>query len=391
MATGFRGAGRSLIAAAGLLPLVLNAAPDVQLSMTVDPLVPTPGQPVEFTVVATNVGTSPAGSVVVNDRLSAALAIPVGLSPFPSSGTYDPLTGVWSVGTLASGASATLVIPAVVVASPQPPCSVNAASAGVANDANASNDRAVAAVKTSTAVRCIDLAVVSTGGSLSGCDDTYEMKYWVTFANAGPDDASTVYLDMTQSPAIIPKLRFSTDGCAGLRCTYASVPAGTSITAHVKTDTLGFNKNKFVTLAFAMSSADVDYDPDDNQVADQLSIPKTPECGYYNSSGTGCFIATAAYGSVLEPHVAALRRFRDEYLARTELGRAFIRYYYRQSPPVAALIARHASLRLLVRALLTPIVFAIELPRTTAALGVLALAWLLSRRRSLGLPSAAGA
>ena len=380
MATGFRGAGRSLIAAAGLLPLVLNAAPDVQLSMTVDPLVPTPGQPVEFTVVATNVGTSPAGSVVVNDRLSAALAIPVGLSPFPSSGTYDPLTGVWSVGTLASGASATLVIPAVVVASPQPPCSVNAASAVVANDANASNDRAVAAVKTSTAVRCIDLAVVSTGGSLSGCDDTYEMKYWVTFANAGPDDASTVYLDMTQSPAIIPKLRFSTDGCAGLRCTYASVPAGTSITAHVKTDTLGFNKNKFVTLAFAMSSADVDYDPDDNQVADQLSIPKTPECGYYNSSGTGCFIATAAYGSPLEPHVAALRRFRDQYLARTELGRAFIRFYYRHSPPIAAVIARHEWLRLLVRMLLTPVVLAVEYPIPAGALVSLAMALLLTRR-----------
>ena len=164
---------------------------------------------------------------------------------------------------------------------------------------------------------------------------------------------------------------------------------GASVTANVKTGTLGFNKNKFVTLTFAVSGADADYAPDDNQVADQLSIPKTPECGYYNSGGSGCFIATAAYGSALEPHVVALRQFRDEYLRRTALGRAFIRLYYRYSPPVAAAIARHGSLRLLARVALTPIVLAVEFPRTTGTLAAAALALLLARRRRLRLGSEA--
>jgi len=371
------------MAVLGLLPQLLNAAPDVSLRVAVDPVVPTPGQSVEFTVVATNVGTTPASGVVVNDRLSPALAVPVGMSSFPSTGTYDPSTGSWSIGTLAGGASATLLIPAVVVADPQPPCSVNVASVTLAGDADPSNNRAVAAVKTDVTVRCIDLAIGATGGSLSGCDDTYEMKYWVTVTNAGPDDASTVYLDMTQTPAIIPKLRFSTDGCDGLRCTFASVPAGRSVTANVKTGTLGFNKNKFVTLTFAVSGADADYAPDDNLVADQLSIPKTPECGYYNSGASGCFIATAAYGSAFEPHVESLRRFRDEYLRRSALGRAFIRFYYRYSPPVAAIVGRHASLRLVVRALLTPVVLVIEFPRTTGTLVAAALVLLLAGRRRL--------
>lgn len=378
-----------LIAMLGFVPQLAGAAPDVALRMSVDPVVPVAGQPVEFTVVVTNQGTSSATGVVVNDRLSPALAVPVGMSPFPSTGTYDPSTGAWSIGTLASGASATLLIPAVVVANPQPACSVNVASVTLASDADSSNNRAVAAVKTDAAVRCIDLAIGATGGSLSGCDDIYEMKYWVTVTNAGPDDASTVYLDMTQTPAIIPKLRFSTDGCDGLRCTFASVPAGRSVTANVKTGTLGFNKNKFVTLTFAVSGADADYAPDDNLVADQLSIPKTPECGYYNSGGSGCFIATAAYGSAFEPHVESLRRFRDEYLRRTALGRAFIRLYYRYSPPVAAVVARHASLRLVVRALLTPVVLAIEFPRTTGTLVAAALVLLLARRRRLRLGSEA--
>ena len=389
MANRFRRVYGPLMAALGLLPQLLNAAPDVLLRMTVDSVVPTPGQPVEFSVVATNLGTTPASGVVVNDRLSPALAVPVGMSPFPSTGTYDPSTGAWSIGTLASGASATLLIPAVVVANPQPACSVNVASVTVASDADSSNNRAVAAVKTDAAVRCIDLAIGATGGSLSGCDDTYEMKYWVTVTNAGPDDASTVYLDMTQTPAIIPKLRFSTNACDGLRCTFASLPAGRSVTANVKTGTLGFNRNKFVTLMLAVSGADTDYAPDDNQVADLLSIPKTPECSYYNSGGSGCFIATAAYGSALEPHVVALRQFRDEYLRRTALGRAFIRLYYRYSPPVAAVVARHASLRLVVRALLAPVVLVIEFPRTTGTLGAAALVLLLARRHRLRLGSEA--
>jgi hypothetical protein len=75
-----------------------------------------------------------------------------------------------------------------------------------------------------------------------------------------------------------------------------------------------------------------------------------------------CFIATAAYGSPLEPHVLALREFRDSYLQRTALGRAFIGFYYRHSPPLANVIAEHAWLRFLVRMVLTPLVLAIAFP-----------------------------
>jgi Zn-dependent metalloprotease len=72
-----------------------------------------------------------------------------------------------------------------------------------------------------------------------------------------------------------------------------------------------------------------------------------------------CFIATAAYGSPLEPHVAALRKFRDEHLLTNPAGQAFVRGYYRWSPPVAAVIARHEGLRAAVRAGLTPVVAAV--------------------------------
>lgn len=46
----------------------------------------------------------------------------------------------------------------------------------------------------------------------------------------------------------------------------------------------------------------------------------------------GCYVATAVYGSYDCPQVWVLRRFRDEHLERTRLGRLFIRCYYSVSP-----------------------------------------------------------
>lgn len=50
------------------------------------------------------------------------------------------------------------------------------------------------------------------------------------------------------------------------------------------------------------------------------------------ASKTGRYVATAVYGSYDCPQVWTLRRFRDNTLARTWYGRAFIRTYYAVSP-----------------------------------------------------------
>lgn len=51
-----------------------------------------------------------------------------------------------------------------------------------------------------------------------------------------------------------------------------------------------------------------------------------------SNSSSGCYIATAVYGSYDCPQVWTLRRFRDFWLSRFVLGRAFIELYYRISP-----------------------------------------------------------
>jgi YVTN family beta-propeller protein len=71
--------------------------------------------------------------------------------------------------------------------------------------------------------------------------------------------------------------------------------------------------------------------------------------------GGSCFIATAAFGSPLEPHVRVLRKFRDRFLVDNLIGRSFLRLYYKYSPPIATFIAKHEILRLVVRWGLIPI------------------------------------
>lgn len=87
------------------------------------------------------------------------------------------------------------------------------------------------------------------------------------------------------------------------------------------------------------SSADVDY-PTDVTVAN---------VGSDSGCSSGRFIATAAYGLLMEPHVKILRDFRDRFMIGNEVGKIFIRLYYRYSPPVADFIVEHDSLRTMVR------------------------------------------
>jgi len=74
------------------------------------------------------------------------------------------------------------------------------------------------------------------------------------------------------------------------------------------------------------------------------------------NGSSGCFIATAAYGSQVETHVKILRQFRDTYLLPSKIGQAFVNVYYVYSPPVANFIARHENLRAVIRLGLLPIV-----------------------------------
>lgn len=65
------------------------------------------GSNITYTITATNNGPESAASVVVTDTLAGNVTF---VSATPSTGSYNSGTGEWTIGTLASGANATLTL-----------------------------------------------------------------------------------------------------------------------------------------------------------------------------------------------------------------------------------------------------------------------------------------
>jgi hypothetical protein len=73
-----------------------------------------------------------------------------------------------------------------------------------------------------------------------------------------------------------------------------------------------------------------------------------------------CFIATAAYGSLMANDVEMLRHFRDSVLQQTVLGELAVETYYTFGPAVAGVVSQSELLRETARGALRPIVAAVR-------------------------------
>jgi hypothetical protein len=69
-----------------------------------------------------------------------------------------------------------------------------------------------------------------------------------------------------------------------------------------------------------------------------------------------CFIATAAYGSIMANDVEMLRRFRDSFLRETVLGELAVESYYTFGPALAGVVAQSDQVRGVARESLAPLV-----------------------------------
>lgn len=74
--------------------------------------------------------------------------------------------------------------------------------------------------------------------------------------------------------------------------------------------------------------------------------------GGSSAGSKSCFVATACFGSSDHQVVFKLRRYREEVLRRSSLGRIAIFWYYKLSPPIASFLAKNDQARSVVRWLL---------------------------------------
>jgi hypothetical protein len=75
----------------------------------------------------------------------------------------------------------------------------------------------------------------------------------------------------------------------------------------------------------------------------------------FNPFKGDCFIATAAWGSALEPTVGAMRRARDQLLAEVPLFAVAADLYGRSGPVAASVLRRSDTARVLARRMLGPL------------------------------------
>jgi uncharacterized repeat protein (TIGR01451 family) len=156
---------------------------DLFLTKTVDNPKPNVGDMVTFTIGLSNLGPNDSTNVAVADALPAGLSL---FSETPSEGTYDPTTGLWTVGTVSAGGSQTLQIIANVI-SPGGTTNVATITHSDEFDPNAANNTASVSVTPQQA----DLALaksVSDGTPNVGRTITYT----VTLSNNGPNAATDV-------------------------------------------------------------------------------------------------------------------------------------------------------------------------------------------------------
>ncbi|MFZ5863977.1 MAG: CFI-box-CTERM domain-containing protein [Nitrospirota bacterium] len=122
------------------------------------------------------------------------------------------------------------------------------------------------------------------------------------------------------------------------------------------------------------------------QSAEVSEIPE-PVVGFPPlAEGRGCFIATAAYGSLMAPQVDLLRAWRDRYLLTNPPGRVFVRTYEAVSPPIADVLRRSELLRTTVRWALAPVIgvawLSMEWPWLSLACGIVGMVALAAVVRS---------
>ncbi|TKB98153.1 T9SS type B sorting domain-containing protein [Pedobacter cryotolerans] len=157
---------------------------DLMVTKTVNNTTPTIGNNLIFTIVAKNNGVVDASGVTVTDLLPSGYTY---VSATASSGTYNLVTGMWAIGNLANGISATLTITVTVNATGL--YANTATIEGTETDPDLSNNSSTVtptpgAIQANLGVlKTVDIAAPTIGNNV---------VFTVAVNNAGPNNATNV-------------------------------------------------------------------------------------------------------------------------------------------------------------------------------------------------------
>jgi uncharacterized repeat protein (TIGR01451 family) len=207
---------------------------DISVVKTASPNPVTPGGVLTYTLVVSNAGPSAAENVIVNDNVSSSIIGP----EFSVNGgvTFNPWLGFFDIGTLAAGASRTILIRGTVSQSATGCINNTAIVTSTTPDPNFLNN--VSSVCTEIAPQAeADVSVVKTA-SPNPVKPGGVLTYTIVVSNAGPSAAQNVVLiDNVSSSIIGPE--FSLDGGVTFNpwtgsLSLGTLPAGSSRTILIR-------------------------------------------------------------------------------------------------------------------------------------------------------------
>ncbi len=236
---------------------------DLSLSKSASPSSVNVGQNVTFTIVIANSGPDAATGVEVSDLLPAGLAF---VSALPSQGSY--VGGVWTVGTLANGATATLQIVATVNAAGPIANTAQVSNSDQfdpdstpANNNPAEDDQSSAVVTGQPLLA--DLSIVKSD-SPDPVVAGQTLTYTLLVSNAGPSDAASVTVtDTLPAGMTLVAVSSSQGGCVALPCNLGTLAAGSTATVTVVVRVTPGTTGVLINSA-GVSSPTPDPDPTDN-------------------------------------------------------------------------------------------------------------------------------
>jgi uncharacterized repeat protein (TIGR01451 family) len=340
------------------------------------------GDVITYQIVVANNDNVDATGVEVTDTLADELDF-LQTTTIPGAGTMPdpgpPQTVVWSVGNLPAGQTATLDIDAQVLRQPFGGMLSNVAEITAIDQVIPSFDLVgltAESTVTITGVEITNTVFDSMGFETVASAVGDVVTYKIVATNNAQVDATGVEITDTLADEL-SFLQTTTTPAAGtvfgvgppqtVVWSVGNLAAGQSATLEIDAQVLFGAIGKDLINASEVTAIDQPFAAG-LTAGNFIAVIELPDDILSYSDGGNCFIATAAFGSYLEPEVRILRKFRDEYLMAHEAGRAFVEWYYRTSPPAAALIRDHAWMRTVVRAFLSPAVYGLKYPVQAAIL-----------------------
>ena len=225
---------------------------ELGISKAVTPANASPGETVTYTLSMSNGGPQAASGVSVSEPLPAAVTY----VSDTGGGAYDPATGIWTVGGLVNGGSATLTITATVNGAATAGATVTNTADIITSDQsdfNSADDSASA----SFTVPAVDLAISkSASPTVANRGDT--VTYTVTVSNPSATNANGVEI----SDPLPASVNWQADDSGGIynpatgSWAVGSIPAGGAATLNITVQVAASAPTGTVTNTASITTAE---------------------------------------------------------------------------------------------------------------------------------------